>query len=200
MAVVEPALARALSAAAKACRAGKLRFMVIGGVAVISRGVVRATADVDLTVWSGTSVRELVALMAAQRIVPRIEDAADFARAHRVLLLRHQPTRTRIDLSLASLPFENEALARAESLTIGRSRIPVASVDDLIVYKAIAWRDRDRGDIERLARLHRGEIDLHRIRSIVDELSTLLDEPGRVAELDRLIERAVRTPTKRRPR
>jgi len=42
-----------------------------------------------------------------------------------------------VDLSLAWLPFEHEALRRATSVDFGGVRLPVAAVDDLIVLKAV---------------------------------------------------------------
>jgi predicted nucleotidyltransferase len=180
------ALARALS------RCG-LDFMIIGGIAVIARGVVRDTDDVDATVWS--AALDLPALAAALReegIAARIADAEQFARRHSVLLVRHEPTGVDVDLSLALLPFEREALDRAERLDLGGVRVPVALAEDLIVYKAVAWRDEDRQDIERLLRLHAGAVDLARVRRLVAEFAEALEEPERVSGFERLVERALR--------
>jgi hypothetical protein len=40
----------------------------------------------------------------------------------------------------------------------------VATAGDLVVYKAIAARERDRSDIERLLELHGSAIDLTAVR------------------------------------
>jgi hypothetical protein len=65
--------------------------MLIGGVAVILRGVARVTDDVDATVWAEQlDVDHVLAILSRHDIVPRIPDAADFARERQVLLLRHE--------------------------------------------------------------------------------------------------------------
>jgi hypothetical protein len=69
--------------------------------------------------------------------------------------------------------------------------IPIARAEDLVIYKAVAWRERDRTDIERLLAAHRGQIDLQRVRLVVREFAAALGEPERVADLDRLIDRAI---------
>jgi hypothetical protein len=61
-----------------------------------------------------------------------------------------------VDITFGWLPFEREALDRAERLDLGGVVMPVARPEDLVIYKAVAWRDRDRADIERLLALHVG--------------------------------------------
>ena len=88
--------------------------MLIGGLAVIAHGHVRTTDDIDATVSAqGTSPEQIVELARVQEIYPRIDDAIAFARRNQVLLLIHRPTGIELDLSLAWLPFEEQALARS---------------------------------------------------------------------------------------
>jgi hypothetical protein len=114
-----------------------------------------------------------------------------FARRNQVLLLRHRGSGIDIDLSLAWLPFESAALDRADLLSIGRRRVRVATAGDLLVYKAIAGRERDRSDIERLLEIHGSTVNLRRVRSTVAELASLLERPELLDDLDRIV-RAVR--------
>lgn len=162
--------------------------MLIGGLAVIVRGVPRSTLDIDATI-AGEALDLERALDSFRRhgIEPRIDDAERFAREHQVLLLRHRSSGTPLDVSLAWLPFEHEALARATPVDFGGVTIAVAAVDDLIVYKAVAWRERDRNDIERLLRAHGEHVNLGRIRDVVAEFSRLLDEPERLVSFDALV-------------
>ncbi len=162
--------------------------MVIGGVAVIARGVPRLTRDVDVTLWgAGVDVKMLLAAFAKAKITPRIDDAEAFARQNQILLLQHRPTKIEIDASLAWLGFEREALDHAEPIAFGRVRVPVATAEDLVVYKTVAWRDRDRDDIARLLEVHGRKIDLNRVRRHVRELSEAMENPDRLTEFDRFI-------------
>ena len=166
-------------------------FMLIGGVAVITRGVARVTTDVDATVGAeGLRLEELVAALARHQITGRIPGSLDFARENQVFLLRHDASGTPIDVSLAWLPFEREALARAERIELTDHFVPVAQAEDLVIYKAVAWRDRDRVDVERLLVQHGKEIDLARVRRIVREFAEALEEPERIPELEAVIRRA----------
>jgi hypothetical protein len=168
--------------------------MIIGGIAVMVRGVPRQTVDIDATVWGeGTSVESLAAALARHGIVGRIPDALEFARTRQVLLLRHDPTGTPLEVSLAWLPFEREALERATVEDIAGVRIKVARPEDLVVFKAVAWRERDRTDIERLLVLHGSAMDLGRVKRLVREFSEVLDSPERVEEFAAIVRRATDT-------
>ena len=141
-------LTSALHALSRALAATGAPAMIIGGLAMIARGVPRQTIDIDATIWAdGLSIDSLLQRLAAEQIAPRTDDARTFAEAHQVLLLRHMPTATLIEITLAWLPFEQQALARASVVRLGDADVRVGQPQDLVVYKAVAWRDRDRGDI-----------------------------------------------------
>jgi predicted nucleotidyltransferase len=162
--------------------------MIIGGVAVIARGVPRVTRDIDLTVEGGKlELAALVAHFAQHGFAPRITDAVGFATANQVLLLRHTPSRVDIDLSIAWLPFENEAIASADSLELAGTRVPIARAEDLVIYKAIAFRPQDQQDIERLVTLHGDGMDFARVRRIVGQFAEALDEPERSVHFEALL-------------
>ena len=50
-------------------------------------------------------------------LIPRIENADEFARNNRVLLLKHQETGIPVDISLGVLPLEIEAVERSQIYT-----------------------------------------------------------------------------------
>lgn len=163
--------------------------MIIGGVAVIARGVARATRDVDATIAFDGDVEDLVRRLKDHELVPRIDDAAKFARDRQVLLLRHAPSGVDVDVSLAWLPFELEALDRGDRMALSGIEVTVARAEDLVIYKAVAWRPQDQQDVERLLTLHGRTMDLERMRRIVSEFAEALEEPERIDELERVIRR-----------
>jgi predicted nucleotidyltransferase len=181
-------LVRALSALLAGLEASGAKHMIIGGLAVIARGVVRHTDDADATVWAADL--DLPALLDGLRrcgIVGRIDDVEGFAAQSQVLLLVHEPTGVPMDVSLAWLPFERDALGRAEMVSVAGVEIPIATAQDLIVYKTVAWRDQDRQDVAGLLRLHRSGIDLDYIRERVAEFADAIEEPERLAQLEALV-------------
>jgi hypothetical protein len=188
----DAALLAALAACGSALRQLGRPAMIIGGIAVIARGVPRQTVDIDATVWAeGLDVESTLPVLAAHDLVPRTEDAVAFAQERHVLLLRHEPTGTPLEVILAYLPFERSALERADVVDFGGVSVPAATAEDLIVYKAVAWRDRDRADVERLLALHGRSIDLENVRRVLSEFATALDEPERIEQFDRLLRRAL---------
>lgn len=131
----------------------------------------------------------MVSRLEQHDFVPRIADAVGFATANQVLLLRHTPSAIDIDLSIAWLPFEIEAIASADTLELAGVRVPVARPEDLVIYKAIAFRPQDQQDIERLVTLHGDGMDFARVRRVVGQFAEALDEPERAVEVDRLLAR-----------
>lgn len=114
--------------------------MIVGGEWRSSPAVSsRLTRDIDATVWGeGLDVERILEQLAAHDIEPRISDAASFARRQQVFLLRHTPSGTPIELTLAWLPFEAEALDRATHEPFAGLSVRVATPEDLIIFKAVA--------------------------------------------------------------
>jgi hypothetical protein len=167
--------------------------MVIGGIAVIARGVRRFTTDIDAAVRGDEiGIDALLAALAKKRILPRIDDAAQFAQENLVLLLRHEPSRVDFDVSLAWTEFEHEAIAAATIATFGTVKAPMARPEDLVVFKAIAGRGKDMDDVAALLALY-PNLDLARVRTRVRELAALADAPELTRGLDSVIKSSAAT-------
>jgi hypothetical protein len=187
-----PGLTAALRAVAGALAALPIPGMVIGGIAVIARGVPRVTRDVDATLEvRQLELDELVAALRTHELIPRIPDAVEFAAQHQVLLLRHEQSGVDVDISMAWLPFEVEAIAAAEKLRIAGVAVPIARPEDLVIYKAVAWRPQDQQDVERLLVKYGKQMNLERVRHLVREFAEALDDPARLDGLEQLIARAL---------
>jgi len=50
---------------------------------------------------------------------------------------------SRVDLAIGMSGFEQQAVGRATPVMIGGTRIPVVSIEDLLVMKALAGRPQD---------------------------------------------------------
>lgn len=126
--------------------------MIIGGIAVIARGVRRMTTDIDATVKGDQAdVASLVRALAKKRIVPRIDNAERFASESLVLLLRHDPTGVEFDVSMAWTDFEHAAIAASSVAAFGVVKAPMARPEDLIVQgdRRSAQGHRGRGGAAR---------------------------------------------------
>ena len=184
-----PRFLDALAAVQRALERIPSPSMIIGGVAVIAHGVPRFTADVDAAIAAGdVDPSTMLEAFGARAIQPRIDDALEFADAHQVLLLRHEPTEIPVDISFAWLPFEHEALASAVTIDYAGVPIRIPRPGQLIVYKIIGGRPRDLDDAEKLWLLHRDELDVDAIRTVLEELSAALESTAPLDVLQRLRE------------
>jgi predicted nucleotidyltransferase len=144
-----------------------VRYVVVGGVAVVLQGHARMTVDLDLIVdLAGETARAALDLLTGMGFRPRLPvDPHDFADpdvrrdwvTHRHLQVfslydPDDPLRE-IDLSATHpLPFP-ELLAQADEIALGEVRVPVASIPHLVELKRAAGRPRDLEDIDALTRL-----------------------------------------------
>ena len=162
--------------------------MIIGGVAVIALGFPRTTVDIDATVWATLDdLDSLVGRLERAGIAPRIAGAIDFAKTNRVLLMKHCDSGVPIDISLAVLPFEQEAIAHRRVIDVGGLRMTIPRVDDLLVYKMVASRPQDLRDAEELLLRYVDTVDLSRGRRLVGEFAAVLERPEMLTTFDRLV-------------
>jgi hypothetical protein len=180
-------LEHALRDLAAALAATGAPWMIIGGIAVIARGVRRFTADIDAAIrGDAIELPALLKALAKKRIVPRVADAVELARANLVLLLRHKPTGVDFDVSFAWTSFEHEAIAASNVAAFGTVRAPMARPEDLIVFKSIAGRGRDIDDVIALLALY-PDLDLDRVRARVRELAVAAEVPELTVGLETAI-------------
>jgi Nucleotidyl transferase AbiEii toxin, Type IV TA system len=162
------------------------RSCFIGGLAVQRWGEPRVTRDVDLVLLTGFGGEEafIDALVAAYPA--RIDNAAEFARRLRVLLLK-TPGEVGIDISLGALPFEERVVSRASAFSFGPGlEIRTCSAEDLMVLKLFASRPIDLRDTESVAIRQKGQLDWRYIEEQLQPLAELKDEPAILTALARL--------------
>ena len=161
--------------------------VVIRGIAAGLLGTPRATHDVDvLVVIDEDAWSEFLEKARRFGFEPRIPDALDFARTHRVLLMVHGPSGWEVDVTIGSLDFERELIARSKTVTVGRVRVPVPTPEDLIILKVIPRRANDLADIAELLH-HHPRLDVGRIRRIAADFSAFLESPEILDDLERLL-------------
>lgn len=183
------AVSQALRSLVRALEEVGVRYAIVGGLAVIAHGHDRLTRDVDaMVVDADERLDEIIAAMGRHGLVPVRQDPARMARRERVLYLA-TATGRRVDILLGFIPYERASVDRAEMMdTRDGESIRVASVEDLIILKLIASRDRDLSDIARLVELH-PNLNRATIEEVVREVAELLEQPELLANMDRLLPR-----------
>lgn len=186
---VPPAFLQVLSDLSGWLEGSGIPFMVVGGVAASILGRPRATRDIDSLVWlSEASWAAALDEASKHGILPRVDAPLDFARRTRVLLLRHTESAIDIDVILAGLPFEREAIARSEPHDLGGVPVKLPQIEDLLIMKAVAQRPQDLRDIEGLLDAH-PNMDVTRVRRWVGEFARATTMPEMLETLDGLLTR-----------
>jgi hypothetical protein len=167
----------------------KMPAMIIGGVAPSILGRPRLTQDVNaLAILPETDWGSALSAGARHGIMPRIDNALDFAQRSRVLLLRHTETGIDVDLVFGRLAFERAAIDNSAAHIIGGVRVRLPRVEDLIIMKAVARRPKDLLDIEGLLAAH-PETDLVTVRRWVGEFAAATSMPDMLEDFDKLVGR-----------
>ncbi len=167
--------------------AAHIPSMIIGGVAASVLGRPRLTRDVDaLAVLPEADWAEAIRLAPQFNILSRIDNALQFAKRSRVLLMRHTTSGIDVDLIFGELPFERAAVANCENHDVGGIRVRLPRVEDLLVMKAIARRPKDLEDLQGLLAAH-PELDVASARRWIREFAIAMSMPDMLREFDALL-------------
>lgn len=123
--------------------------MIISGQAVILYGEIRATKDIDITLGIDIDESEKIINLGRSlnlKILP--ENPKDFIKETYVLPLYDEKSGFRVDFIFSFSQYEKEAIKRVKKIKIDDVYINYASIEDLIIHKIIAGRERDMEDIK----------------------------------------------------
>ncbi len=155
-----------LHAAAKVARwleSQGIRYFILGGIALQYWGETRLTRDVDVTVLVEPEQLERFLLEALKKFRPRISNALEFAKQHRVLLVETEEG-VPIDISLGIFGYEEEAWKHSKEVEFeGVGRLRLISAEDLIIHKCVAGRPRDIEDVEGILIRQKLKVNVERI-------------------------------------
>jgi len=150
----------------RALTAGGVDFVVIGGIAVMAHGFIRATADTDIT--ANPEMRNLERLSSVlkdlEAMLPGADPTVGDPAGARSLSFGGNPRfettfgRLHIVQSPAGAPPYRDLSERAIAVELDDLALRVCAYSDLVAMKKAAARDQDRVDLAAL-REARGESD-----------------------------------------
>jgi len=159
---------RSIETVVKALNDARVKYLIVGGVAVVAHGYERFTRDLDLVIGLEPEnimrgLRTLMKAGYAMRIPVTPEQFADpkqreeWRREKNMIVLQlwsDEHKRTPIDVFVYE-PFDFEKeLARAEWQPVfGKIAAPILCREALIRLKKTAGRTQDLADIEKLAKI-----------------------------------------------
>ena len=159
---------------------------VIGGIAVSVWSRPRATEDVDFKVLLNRDGAQRLLDVLLPDYTPLQADPAQALRRHGVLFVK-DIAGIRIDLQLADVSFDEEAIQRARTIELepGLSA-RVCSAEDLLIYKIISTRPQDQIDVEAIIRSQGNLIDDAYVLRWLRLFELALDDSTLVAAYQRL--------------
>lgn len=151
----------------KQLNAADVRYVVVGGVATILHGYVRATTDIDLIVdLQIDEAEKAIEALSGEGYKPRIPvQAMEFADNNKrkqwietkgmTVFSMFHPEQPGLSIDLFAqhpIPFD-ELWERSKVFDVDGTGIRVCSLDDLIRLKQLAGRNKDMDDIEKLLKI-----------------------------------------------
>lgn len=134
----------------KLCLQNEVRFMVIGGYAVIHHSRPRYTGDLDL--WIDASLEN------AERVVKVLQEfgfrpdavsTAMITEGKKIIRMGFEPMRLELFTSIPGIEFSG-CYQRRDLVKVGRMMVPFISLEDLKINKLASGRPKDLQDLEEL--------------------------------------------------
>lgn len=163
-----------------------VRYLVVGGLAVVAVGEPRTTADADAIVFLSPGEAEQLIGLAVQAGF-ELQPAVELERLATTGTMRFRRGPFQIDLITASLPFEEAAFRRASSHELFGVRLPFPSPEDLILFKILAGRDKDMLDAIGVARRHLGRLDVAYLEDTLRPICELAEDHAPWQRLHRVL-------------
>jgi len=145
----------------------RVRYLLVGAMAINLHGVPRMTADVDLMVdMADANLRTFVQTMTTLGYKPRVPvDAAEVLNPEKrrewrdtksmIVFTWLHPARPyeEVDMFLNNPIDFGTAYANRKEVSLGDYAVPLSGISDLIALKTISGREQDRSDIEALRQI-----------------------------------------------
>jgi Nucleotidyltransferase of unknown function (DUF6036) len=155
----------------------QVRYLVIGGLAVVAVGEPRTTGDVDVLAFvTEADAHRLIA--EARGAGFEAEDEVERRRLRETGTLRFRHAPFQLDVITASMPFEEEAFRRATPQRMFGRALRFPSPEDLILFKVLAGRDKDLLDAVGVARRHAATLDRHYVDATLRPICDLAEDLG----------------------
>ncbi|MBI5567900.1 MAG: hypothetical protein HY870_23590 [Chloroflexi bacterium] len=168
---------------------------VIGGIAVGMWARPRATEDADFKVLLERDGAQRLLNVLQPDYTPLQPNPLQALQRNGVLFVK-DPAGIRIDLQLADVSLDHDAIQRAQLVELepGASA-RVCTAEDLLIYKIISTRLQDQVDVENLIRYQGDKLDDSYVLRWLRLLEQALDDSTLIVTYRRLRARSSRSPS-----
>jgi predicted nucleotidyltransferase len=133
----------------------KIPYMIIGGQAVLHYGEPRLTKDIDITLGvSFDKLDDVISIANKLKLKLLPDNPNDFVKKTMVLPAIDEVSSLRVDFIFSFTKFERQAIGRSIDVKIDNVPVKFASLEDIIVLKIFAGRERDLEDVKNIILKH----------------------------------------------
>lgn len=152
-------------------------YMVFGGIANSIYGSPRQTFDIDIK-FLLESLEQMEPFLEELGTIAIIlpENPLEFAKETNVIPV--EIDEVRVDLVIAGLPFEKEAIQRSRDMDFYGKMVRVCLPEDLIIQKAVSTREKDWMDIRQIIANQHHKMDWDYLLKHCKDLAIFLDDPS----------------------
>ena len=155
------------------CSNEGINYAIIGGMALIAHGINRTTEDIDITLKLNLEDLEATGKKILKKFEPIHPDPLQFFQRNFVLPVVHPETKIGIDFAAGLSGFDFSVVKRKVKLDFLSLTLPFASIEDIILYKLFASRNKDILDLTEIAKLYKDKIDIGYIKKLLLEFIEL---------------------------
>ena len=160
-------LEREIAALVKFFNAAKIRYAILGGIAVLLYGEPRLTMDVDVNISIDRSdIDGFLRIGRKYGFYPIPGNIRSFIKKTGVIPMKFRKGKItgRCDVIIAQNPIEFSAVERAVIKKIGSVKAKVITPEDLIIHKITSSRPRDIEDLRWIIARQKGKLDIKYIK------------------------------------
>lgn len=151
----------------------KIKYVILGGVAVSIYGEPRLTADIDVNIILDKSrLGDFLSIAGKYGFYLLSPDGEEIAKESGVipLCLKKKKIGGKFDLIIAENALEYAAIQRGKTKRIGSVKARFVSPEDLIIHKISSSRPRDIEDLQGLLIRQKNRLDVKYIRAWLEKI------------------------------
>lgn len=163
----------------------KIKYIVLGGVAVSVYGEPRLTADIDVNIFLDKKrVGDFLAKAKDYGFYPISHNLDDFIEKTGVIpmLFKKRDVVGKIDFIMAENALECAAIERGKVKEIDSVKLRLISPEDLVIHKITSLRSRDLEDVKGILIRQKGKLDIGYIRNWLNKIDKI-DKKGHFLKL-----------------
>jgi hypothetical protein len=138
----------------------KIPYMLVGGFAVNYYGTPRATGDIDISLLvNSDNIINLIKAFKKQKFILHEKDILMLLKISNHFLVYDAKNIYRVDCWLPKTDFELKALSRRKKARLLGKNVYLPAVEDLILFKLLAGREKDLEDLKWIFKRQGAKLD-----------------------------------------